>query len=192
MNNNLLNIFIDAVFGKNIVLYYLLGLCPLILYKTSIKESFVIGTNLTIIMVVCSFVSVFVNNLLLIPFNLGYLKILFIILIIYLIIYCGKVLLSKFSPNLSALFDNYPEFFFTNYALYGVIFLNISFKSRVLPAVLSSFGFGIGYLILTIIFMAIKEKLRFEQKTTALKNIYLELIILGLISLVIFSIIGLK
>lgn len=192
MGNNLLNIFIDGFWGKNIILYYLLGVCPLILYKTAIKESFAIGIILTIIMSLCSFVSTLVNNFFLIPFHLEYFQIIFIIIIIYLVIYYTKILLSRFSPNLSDLFDKYPEFFFTNYALYGVVFLNISFKSNILPAVLSSFSFGIGYLIVTILFMAIKEKIRFEQRTAALKSIYLELVILGLLGIVFFSISGLK
>ncbi len=180
------------IIGKNIVLYYMLGISPLILYKTSIKESLSIGFILTIIMIICSSVSILVNNFILIPLNLNYLQIVFILVINYFIIYYAKFLLHRFSSNLAVLFENYPDFFYTNYAVYGLIFLSINLKSSLLPVVIFSFGSGIGYLIVIIIFMALKERLMFEYNSSKFKNIYLELIALGLFGLVFFSIAGLR
>ncbi len=191
MNENLLNVFIDAVVGRNIILYYILGVCPLILYKTSINESFFIGIILTIVMVISAFVAVLINFILTL-LHLSYLQILLIIIIVYLIIYYTRIILNRFFPNSSKLFANYPEFFYTNYALYGLVFLNINIKADILPAVVFSFGAGVGYLIITVIFMAIKERLGFARKTNNLENIYLGLIILGLISLLFWNISGFK
>jgi len=192
MNDNLLNIFIDAILGKNIVLYYILGICPLILYKTNIKETLSICFILLIIMVICASVCLVVNNLILIPLNLSYLQILLILIIIYLIIYYTKTLLSRFSPELSFLFDKYPEFFYTNYAVYGLVILTINLKLKIMPGMMFALGSGIGYLIIAIIFMEIKDRLWPGYKTGNLKRIYLELIILGLVSLIFMSITGLR
>uniref|UniRef100_A0A7V1EH01 Uncharacterized protein n=1 Tax=candidate division WOR-3 bacterium TaxID=2052148 RepID=A0A7V1EH01_UNCW3 len=192
MDYNLLNIFIDAVLGKNIVLYYILGICPLILYKANINKILSICSILTIIMVICSSVCLTVNNLILIPLKLNYLQILLILIITYLIIHYTKILLSSFSPALSSLFDKYTEFFYTNYAVYGLVFLTVNFKLKIMSGIMFSFGSGIGYLIVAIIFMAIKDRLWSGYKTGHLKRIYVELIILGLVSLIFMSITGLR
>ncbi len=192
MNDNLLNIFIDAILGKNIVLYYILGICPLILYKTNIKETLSICFILLIIMVICPMVCLIVNNYILVPLKLNHLQILLILIITYLIIYYTKTLLSRFSPELSFLFDKYPEFFYTNYAVYGLVFLTINLKLKIIPGMMFALGSGIGYLIIAIIFMEIKDRLWPGYKTGNLKRIYLELIILGLVSLIFMSITGLR
>jgi len=100
--------------------------------------------------------------------------------------------LSSFSPEFSSLFDKYPEFFYTNYAVYGLVFLTVNFKLKIMSGIMFSLGSGIGYLIVAIIFMAIKDRLWSGYKTGHLKRIYVELIILGLVSLIFMSITGLR
>lgn len=143
-------------------------------------------------MVICPMVCLIVNNYILVPLKLNHLQILLILIITYLIIYYTKTLLSRFSPELSFLFDKYPEFFYTNYAVYGLVFLTINLKLKIIPGMMFALGSGIGYLIIAIIFMEIKDRLWPGYKTGNLKRIYLELIILGLVSLIFMSITGLR
>ncbi len=192
MNDTFLAIFINAITGKNIALYSLLGLCPLIFYKIDIKRSLLIGVLITIIMFFSNWLILLIFYIILLPLNLIYLQILFSVLLTYLTIHCTRLLAKKFSPSLVVLFDTYPEFFYTNYAIYGIAFLNLNRMSEYWNSTVFALGSGIGYTIVILILMAIKERLHSVKKMPLSKRTIGELVILGLMSLVFISMTGLR
>jgi len=192
MNENLIVLFIKALTGNNLILYSLLGICPLVLYQLNIKECFSIGLIITAIMLIGTWLTLFFFNFILLQMNLIYLKILCFVFFIYLIIQFIKIIANRFSPSLSKLFDTYPEFFYTNYAIYGLAFLNINLNFEFLNATVLALGSGLGYLIVILIFNAIKERINDIKKLSPSRRLFMELVVLGLMSLVFICITGLR
>jgi|GEM_PF-1229894 len=192
MNENLIVLFIKALTGNNLILYSLLGICPLVLYQLNIKECFSIGLIITAIMLIGTWLTLFFFNFILLQMNLIYLKILCFVFFIYLIIQFIKIIANRFSPSLSKLFDTYPEFFYTNYAIYGLAFLNINLIFEFLNATVLALGSGLGYLIVILIFNAIKERINDIKKLSPSRRLFMELVVLGLMSLVFICITGLR
>jgi|UniRef100_A0A7V3VUA9 Na+-translocating ferredoxin:NAD+ oxidoreductase RnfA subunit len=184
MNKDLLPTFLNLIFNKNIVLYHLLGICPILLYRISLKESLKIGIIITLMMLINVWV---VSLTFLTQFYFAKFRILLTILIVYLIMHFTKVILTHYKPSFAYLFDKYPEFFYTNYALYGTTIMNIKINNPLFMT-LNSISAGIGYLILLIVFMPVKERMLSSKKSSQEKNIALELIILGLMSMLFMNI----
>ncbi|MCX7995291.1 MAG: hypothetical protein N3A65_05935 [candidate division WOR-3 bacterium] len=182
-------IFLDALFKKNVVLYHLLGISPFLLYNIKLKESLHTGLIIAAIMVVSNVLTFAAERLFFIPLGFGHLRILFVILSVYFIIYYSKFFLKKFSSELSSLFDNYPEFFYTNYALYGSVFLNRGEGLNFISTIISALGMGTGYLIVLFIFITCKERVDMNKKLSLFSRLSRELVLLGLMSIVFISII---
>lgn len=184
MINSLVAIFIKNITGNNIVLYTLLGVCPLILYQITIKESLALGIIMTVIIFFCTHITLLIYNFIILPLNLDYLKILSFIITIYLVMQLIKSIFNKINSSYAKLFDTYPEFFYTNFAVYGSVFLHVKSNFNFLNITVNSLGTGIGYLVILVIFNSIKERLSDSQNLTRSYRIFIELIILGLMSLV--------
>lgn len=192
MNDTLISIFIKNITVNNIVLYSLLGICPLILYQLSIKECLTVGIITTAIMLISTWFTMLIHHFLIIPLNLSYLKIFGFIIITYLIIELIKTIINKLNFPYAEIFNAYPEFFQTNFAIYGTAFLNINSSFNFLNITVNTLGVGVGYLILLLIFNCIKERFNNKQNLSRTDRLLVDLVILGLISLVFVGAIGLK
>ncbi|MGB9720225.1 MAG: Rnf-Nqr domain containing protein [bacterium] len=192
MANNLLAILVDHIIGSNIVLYTLLGICPLILYAVNLKECLMIGIILIVIMLISAWLNLFIFYFLLRPLNFTHVAIVLFILITWLTIHYIRFAMNQSYPYLAILFDKYPEFFYTNYAIYGTVFLNINRKLVFLDTTISVLASGLGYLVVILIFMTIKERIYLIKKISRPWRLFMELSILALISLVFLSITGLR
>ncbi len=192
MTSSLLGTVINQITGNNIVLYSLLGICPLILYRLNFKECYSTGLIIVVIMLLSFWMNLFVYHFLLLPLNFTHLRIVLFVLIIYLTIYFAEVAMNKYYPPLAILFKQYPEFFYTNYAIYGAVLLNVSHKLAFFDSTISVLGSGLGYFIVLFIFMEVKERINAIKKISAPRRMFLELSILALMSLVFISVTGLK
>lgn len=182
--------FIKNLTSNNIALYALLGICPLILYQLSIKDCLIIGTVISSIMLLSTWLIMLFYYFIIIPINLFYLKIITFTIIIYLMIQFTKITINKFYPQVSKLFDKYPEFFYTNIAIYGSIFLNIKPQLKFLSSTVNTLGSGLGYLIITILFNSIKERINDSNNSSMSHQLVIALILLGLIGLVFIGATG--
>lgn len=192
MSNTLISIFIKNISANNIVLYSLLGICPLILYQLSIKESLAISVFTIAIMLISTWLTMLIYHFLILPLNLSYLKIFGFIIITYLIIELIKTLINKLNSPYAEIFDAYPEFFYTNFAIYSTAFLCIDSNFNFVNSTVDALGFGVGYFILLIIFNCIKERFNNKQNLSRTDSLLVDLVILGLISLVFVGAIGLR
>lgn len=190
MGNSLVLTFIKNITSNNIALYALLGICPLILYQLSIKDCLIIGTVISAIMLLSTWLIMLFYYIIIIPINLFYLKIITFTIIIYLMIQFAKITINKFYPPVSKLFDKYPEFFYTNIAIYGSIFLNIKPQLKFLNITANCFGSGLGYLILIILFSSINEMVNDRKNLSLFHQLVIALMLLGLISLVFIGATG--
>lgn len=190
MGNSLVLTFVKYITSNNIALYALLGICPLISYQLSIKDCLIIGTAITAIILLSTWSIMLFYYFIIIPINLFYLKIISFTVIIYLVIQCAKITMNKFYPSVSKLYDKYPEFFYTNIAIYGSIFLNIKPQLKFLNITVSALGSGLGYLILMLFFYSIKERINDRKNSSLFHQLVIALMILGLISLVFIGATG--
>ncbi|MGQ9664695.1 MAG: Rnf-Nqr domain containing protein [bacterium] len=184
MGNSLVLTFIKNITSNNIALYALLGICPLILYQLSIKDCLIIGIAITAIMLLSTWSIMLFYYFIIIPINLFYLKFISFTVIIYLMIEFAKITINKFYPSISKLFDRYPEFFHTNIAIYGSIFLNIKPQLKFLNITVNALSSGLGYLILMLFFYTIKTRINDCKNSSLFHQLVITLILLGLMSLV--------
>ncbi|MEO0185935.1 MAG: Rnf-Nqr domain containing protein [candidate division WOR-3 bacterium] len=192
MANNLLVLLINKISSNNVVLYSLLGICPLILYRINLQECLSTGIIIVVIMLVSSWLNLFIYHFLLLPLNFTHMAIVLFVFITYLTIHYTKIAMNQYYPSFAILFKQYPEFFYTNYAIYGTTMLNISNNVVFWNYTLSVLGSGLGYFIVIFIFMAIKERIYTIKRISTPSRLFMELSILALMSLVFSSITGLR
>ncbi len=192
MSENLLLTLVNAIIGNNLVLGFLLGTCPLILYQLNIKTSLMTGILISIIMLISTILVQMLYYLLLVTAGFAYLKIVSVILITYLVMYVTRTITRRYKLSIAELFDIYPEFFYTNYAIYGLIFLNIGPKPAYLHTAISALGSAAGYVLIMIVFYAIKERNKDNKHLSPAQQIVIQLTALGLLGIVFMSISGLR
>ncbi len=191
MSENLLATFTNAILGNNLILFFLLGTCPLMLYQLNIKNSLIIGVLILFITLFSALIIQIFVYLILVPAGLTYFKIISVFLFTIVVIYAVRTVTSKYTPRVAELFDTYPEFFYTNYAIFGVIFLNVGTSQEYLHIAVSTFGYTIGYVLIMVVFYPIKEYINNKGLTSAQQTV-LQITVLGLLCIVLMSITGLK
>ena len=116
----LVAIFISAVLVQNFVLYYFLGICPFLGVSKKIDSALSMGLAVTFVMSITAVVSWLINNLILIPYDLGYLQIVSFILVIASLVQLVEMFIRKISPPLYQALGIYLPLITTNCAIMGL------------------------------------------------------------------------
>jgi electron transport complex protein RnfA len=174
----LVAIFISAVLVQNFVLYYFLGICPFLGVSKKIDSAVSMGLAVTFVMTITAVVSWLINNLILIPYDLGYLQIVSFILVIASLVQLVEMFIRKTSPPLYQALGIYLPLITTNCAIMGLALIaalnEYSFAETVI------FGFGAG----------IREQLDLADVPEPLKGAGIALIVAGIMALAFNGFIG--
>jgi electron transport complex protein RnfA len=162
----LVTIFISAVLVQNFVLYYFLGICPFLGVSKKIDSAVSMGLAVTFVMSITAIVSWLINNLILIPYDLGYLQIVSFILVIASLVQ----LVEMFIMGL-ALIAALNEYGFMETVIFG-------------------FGSGIGFTLAIVLMAGIREQLDLADVPEPLKGAGIALIVAGIMALAFNGFIG--
>jgi len=196
----LLTIFISAVFIYNVILSRFLGLCSFIAISKETKPALAMSGAVMFVIVMSSAITWFVYRFLLLPFGLTYLRTISFILVIATSVQLVEMVIRKFSPQMYRAFGIYLPLITVNCAVLGVAVLNIDMYFVNGRAVAASFYYsvfqgvcvGLGYTLAMLLMSGIRERLELCNVPKSLKDFPLAFIIAAVLSLSFMGFSGFK
>lgn len=183
-------IFISAVLVQNFVLYYFLGICPFLGVSKKIDSAVSMGLAVTFVMSITAVVSWLINNLILIPYDLGYLQIVSFILVIASLVQLVEMFIRKISPPLYQALGIYLPLITTNCAIMGLALIAALNELGFVETVIFGFGSGIGFTLAIVLMAGIREQLDLSDVPEPLKGAGIALIVAGIMALAFNGFIG--
>lgn len=186
----LLAIFISALLIQNFVLYYFLGICPFLGVSKKIDSALSMGLAVTFVMSITAVVSWLINNLILIPYDLGYLQIVSFILVIASLVQLVEMFIRKISPPLYQALGIYLPLITTNCAIMGLALIAALNEYGFVETVIFGFGSGLGFTLAIVLMAGIREQLDLSDVPEPLKGAGIALIVAGIMALAFNGFIG--
>lgn len=183
-------IFISAVLVQNFVLYYFLGICPFLGVSKKIDSALSMGLAVTFVMSITAVVSWLINNLILIPYDLGYLQIVSFILVIASLVQLVEMFIRKISPPLYQALGIYLPLITTNCAIMGLALIAALNEYSFVETVIFGFGSGLGFTLAIVLMAGIREQLDLSDVPEPLKGAGIALIVAGIMALAFNGFIG--
>lgn len=176
---------------NNVVLIKFLGLCPVMGVSKSMDSAFGMGLATTFVITLAAGASWMLDNWLLQPLGLGFLRILTFILVIASLVQFTEMVVKKFSPGLYQSLGIYLPLITTNCAVLGVPLLNIANKHDFVDSLLFGAGSAIGFSLVLILFAGIRERIEGADVPQHFKGVAIAMVTAGLMSLAFMGFAGL-
>jgi len=184
-------IFISTVLVNNFVLVKFLGLCPFMSVSSKLETAIGMGLATTFVLTLSSVSSYLVNEYLLIPLGLEFLRIIAFILVIAVVVQFTEMVVHKTSPMLYQILGIFLPLITTNCAVLGVALLNVQEKHGFIESAVYGFGAAIGFSLVLVLFAAIRERVAVADVPTAFKGAPITLISAGIMSIAFMGFSGL-
>lgn len=184
-------LLVSTVLVNNFVLVKFLGLCPFMGVSGRLETAIGMSMATTFVLTLASVCSYLVNQYLLMPFDLGYLRTLSFILVIAAVVQFTEMVVHKTSPTLYRLLGIFLPLITTNCAVLGVALLNINENHNFAESVVYGFGAAAGFSLVLVLFAAMRERLALADVPTPFKGASIAMITAGLMSLAFMGFSGL-
>ena len=158
-NASIFVIMVSAILVNNVVLSRFLGICPFLGVSKQVETAFGMGMAVTFVITLAGTITYFVQNYLLVPFNLEYLQTAAFILVIASLVQFVEIVLQKMSPTLYQALGVFLPLITTNCAVLGIALLNIQYEFGLVQTIFHSFFAAIGFSLSIVLFAGIREKL---------------------------------
>ncbi|RLA08579.1 MAG: electron transport complex subunit RsxA [Gammaproteobacteria bacterium] len=184
-------ILIGTIFVNNIVLAKFLGLCPFMGVSRKLETAAGMGFATTFVLTLSAILSYLVNEYLLIPLEIEYLKTISFILVIAVVVQFTESFIRKTSPVLYSVLGIFLPLITTNCAVLGVALLNAQQSHNLLESALYGFGSALGFTFVLVLFAAIRERLSASDVPVPMVGTAIALITAGLMSVAFMGFSGL-
>lgn len=184
-------LFISTILVNNFVLVKFLGLCPFMGVSRKLETAIGMGLATTFVMTLACIFAWLIDNLVLIPLDLLYLRTLTFILVIAVVVQFTEMVVHKTSPLLYRLLGIFLPLITTNCAVLGVALLNINAGHNFLQSALYGFSAASGFSLVLVLFAAMRDRLAQADVPAPFKGSAIALITAGLMSLAFMGFSGL-
>ncbi len=189
--NELLLILLGTALVNNVVLVKFLGLCPFMGVSGKVESAIGMGFATTFVLTLATLVTWLLEHLVLVPLDIGFLRILTFILVIAAVVQFTEMVVRKISPILYQVLGIYLPLITTNCAVLGVALLNAQAGQGFVQSVLYGFGSALGFTLVMILFAGMRERLALAQVPPAFAGTPIAFIAAGLLSLAFMGFAGL-
>ena len=157
--NTYLTILIGSLLVNNFVMNKFLGICPFLGVSKKMDTAFGMGMAVTFVMTLASLVTWVVENFLLIPLDLMYMRTIAFILVIAVLVQLVEMALKKLSYSLYQALGVYLPLITTNCAVLGVAILNTDNGYNLAESTFNGCCAALGFTLAMCLFACIREKL---------------------------------
>ncbi len=189
--NGYLLLFISTVLVNNFVLVKFLGLCPFMGVSKRLETAIGMGMATTFVMTLASIFAWLINDFILQPLDLVYLRTLSFIFIIAVVVQFTELVVRKTSPALYRLLGIFLPLITTNCAVLGVALLNVNLNHNFTQSAVYGFSAAAGFSLVMVLFAAIRERLAVADVPAPFKGSAIALVTAGLMSLSFMGFTGL-
>ncbi len=176
-------IFVSTVLVNNFVLVKFLGLCPFMSVSTRLETSIGMGLATTFVLTISSICTYLVNQYLLVPFDLDFLRTIAFILVIAVVVQFTEMVIKKTSPVLHQILGIFLPLITTNCAVLGAALLNIQNQYNLLESAMFGFSAAIGFSLVLSLFSAMRERLAVADIPDVFKGAPINLVTASLMSI---------
>ena len=162
MSELLLFLLTTAVIN-NVVLVKFLGLCPFMGVSKKMDSAFGMGLATTFVITMASGACWMLENWVLLPFGMDYLRILMYILVIAAVVQFTEMVVRKVAPDLYQALGVYLPLITTNCAVLGLPLINAQEKATLFHAIFFGFGSSVGFTLVLLMFAGVRERLAFSR-----------------------------
>jgi len=184
-------ILLSTILVNNFVLVKFLGLCPFMGVSRKLETAIGMGMATTFVLTLSSVSSYLVNEYLLQPFGLEYLRTIMFILVIAVVVQFTEMVVHKTSPLLYNVLGIFLPLITTNCAVLGVALLNVQEQHSFLQSAFYGLGASIGFSLVLVLFAAMRERIEVAEVPVAFKGNAIALITAGIMSLAFMGFAGL-
>ncbi len=202
---NLVNIFIKAVFIENMIFAYFLGMCSYLAVSRTVTTA--VGLGLAVIFVLG--ITVPINYMLekyvledgalawlspaLADVDLSFLTFILFIAVIASMVQLVEMVVEKFAPTLYTSLGIFLPLIAVNCAILGgSLFMQERGYSNIAEAISFGLGSGVGWFLAIVGLAAIREKIRYSNVPAPLRGLGITFIITGLMGIAFMSFMGIK
>lgn len=188
--SDFLPIFIRMITTSNIVLVMYLGLCPFFGVSKKLGPAISMGIAVTLVMVIASVATWFINYYALIPLDVEFMYIVLFILVISSLVQMVEMTIKRTNATLYNALGIYLPLITTNCAILGLTFLNIREEYTILQSIVNGLGAGIGFGLALILMSSIRVKLEIADVPKSMRGLpiaYIGATILALIFVFTFG-----
>ena len=184
-------LLIGTVLVNNFVLVQFLGLCPFMGVSGKLDTAIGMSLATTFVLTLASVTSYLVNQYILAPLDIEFLRTMSFILVIAVVVQFTEMVVRKTSPTLYRLLGIFLPLITTNCAVLGVALLNIKEDHTFLQSAVYGFGAAVGFSLVLVLFAALRERLAAADVPTPFKGASIAIITAGLMSMAFMGFTGL-
>jgi electron transport complex protein RnfA len=184
-------ILVSTILVNNIVLVKFLGLCPFMGVSRKLETALGMGLATTFVLTLSSVTSYLVNEYLLAPLDIEFLRTISFIFVIAVVVQFTELVVHKTSPMLYQVLGIFLPLITTNCAVLGVALLNVQQQHGFIESALYGFGAAIGFSAVLIIFAAMRERIAVSDVPAPFQGAAISLITAGLMSMAFMGFTGL-
>jgi electron transport complex protein RnfA len=184
-------ILVGTVLVNNFVLVKFLGLCPFMGVSKKLETAIGMGLATTFVLTLSAVSTWLVNQYLLVPLGIDYLRTIAFILVIAVVVQFTETVMHKTSPVLYQVLGIFLPLITTNCAVLGVALLNLQAEHGFVEATLYGFGAAIGFSLVLILFAAIRERVEVGDVPEPFRGSAIALVTAGIMSLAFMGFAGL-
>ncbi|MCP4409808.1 MAG: RnfABCDGE type electron transport complex subunit A [Gammaproteobacteria bacterium] len=183
-------IFLNAAIVNNFVLALFLGICPFLGVSAKLETSWNMGLATMFVMLVSS-TCAYGINLLLVEFELEFLRLICYIAVIASAVQLVEMVMKKFSPALFRALGIFLPLITTNCAILGLALFQTLREYDFLQCLAFSLGAGLGFTVALMLMAGLRVKLDLHNVPDVAKGAAMSLMLAGLLSLTFMGFAGL-
>jgi electron transport complex protein RnfA len=184
-------ILVGTVLVNNFVLVKFLGLCPFMGVSRKLETATGMGLATTFVLTLSSICAFLVNEYLLLPLGIEYLRIIAFILVIAVVVQFTEMVMHKTSPLLYQVLGIFLPLITTNCAVLGVALLNFQEQRSLMESALYGFGAAVGFSLVLVLFAAVRERVAVADVPEPFRGNAIALLTAGLMSMAFMGFAGL-
>ena len=202
----LVNIFIRAVFIENMVFAYFLGMCSYLAISKTVETSVGMGGAVVFVLGITVPIYYLLENYVLQEgalaswlgddfkeVDLSFLSFIMFIAVIASMVQLVEMLIEKFSPALYGSLGLFLPLIAVNCAILGSsLFMQERAYNNITEATVFGLGSGTGFFLAIVGLAAIREKIRYSNVPAPLRGLGITYIITGLMGIAFMSFMGIK
>ncbi len=183
MWQHVLTIFIASALINNFVFSRYLGLCIFFGVTKRMETAIGMSFTFTAVMLVEAVLNWVIYNYVMIPYNLGFLKIVIFIGTVAAFVQAADTIMKKIAPALYYKLGIYLALIVTNCIILAVPLLNADENYSLFESMALALGSGLGFSMALIIMASIREKLELADVPKSFQGLPISFVLTGLIAL---------
>lgn len=182
---------ISSMLVNNVVLARFYGICPFLGVSKKLKSALGMGLAVVFVILIATCICWPLYNYVLVPAGVPYLDTLAYILVIASIVQLVGLFIKKYSPSLYKTLGIYLPLITTNCAVLGVVQTNTDTALEFLTALANGIGTAVGFLLVIVVFSAIRVRLESANTPKAFKGLPIALIVAAIMAMAFMGLQGL-